>query len=174
MKWPKVPHIRPTSDMVREAIFSSLDSLLVDWSRILDLYAGTGALGIETLSRGGGEADFVEKNPRCCSLIKENLRATGLLKRAQVHCMNAERAVEIMNGPYGLVFLDPPYRDTSRHEILGEIANSRVVDEKSTVVMEYPTRWAPETAYGNFQTVRTIRHGDTRVSIFQSTARRDN
>ncbi|MFP3976083.1 MAG: 16S rRNA (guanine(966)-N(2))-methyltransferase RsmD [Dehalococcoidia bacterium] len=173
LKWPKVPHIRPTSERVREAIFSSLETLLVDWSRTVDLYAGTGALGIEALSRGGGNADFVEKNPRCCSLIKDNLRATGLIQRAQVHCLDAVRALAILEGPYNLVLLDPPYEDFSRDKILEEIVNSRLVDEKSVIVMEHSSRWAPETAYGHFQTVRTIRHGDTRVSIFRCT-RREN
>lgn len=171
LKWPKVPHIRPTSEIVREAIFSSLGSLPVDWSRILDLYAGTGALGIEALSRGGGGADFVEKNRRCCALIKDNLQATGFLQVAQVHCMEAIRAVEVLKGPYGLVFLDPPYEDRFRGRILGEIANSYLVDERSTIVVEHPCGWVPETEYGNFQIVRTIRHGDTRVSIFQFTRR---
>ncbi len=173
LKWPKTPHIRPTSEIVREAIFSSLGSLVVDWSRILDLYAGTGALGIEALSRGGGEVDFVEKDRRCCAFIKSNLRATGLLQRAQVYCVDAGRAIDVLEGLYGLILLDPPYEDPYRDRMMRELVNSHLVSEESTVVIEHPSKCTPEGEYGNFQIVRTIRHGDTRVSIFQFT-RREN
>ena len=88
--------IRPTSDMIRGAIFSMLESVATDWSRVLDLYAGTGALGIEALSRGAEWADFVEKNPRLCALIKENLERTGFTPQGNVYCVSAAKALLIL------------------------------------------------------------------------------
>src|SRR3990172_6608743 len=82
---------RPTSDLVRGAIFSALGSLGADLSRVLDLYAGSGALGIEALSRGAGWCDFVERDPAACAVIRENLRATGFDGQARVYCLSVER-----------------------------------------------------------------------------------
>ncbi|MCL0089708.1 RsmD family RNA methyltransferase [Dehalococcoidia bacterium] len=113
LRWPKDPHIRPTVDLVRGAIFSALESLSVDWSHALDLYAGSGALGIEALSRGAEEVDFVERNHNCCSIIKENLKHTRLAERSRVYRMEARKALRTLEKQYTLIFLDPPY-DESR------------------------------------------------------------
>jgi len=72
IKSPKGVYIRPTSDLIRGALFSILESMAADWSCVLDLYAGTGSMGLEALSRGAGWADFVEQNPRCYAVIKHN------------------------------------------------------------------------------------------------------
>src|SRR3972149_32442 len=98
---------------MRGAIFSSLDSLEADMARVLDLYAGTGALGIEALSRGAAWCDFVECDRSACELIRENLRLTGFEDRARVYRLTAERALEDLEGPYTLVLADPPYDDSA-------------------------------------------------------------
>jgi len=167
LKYPKEPRIRPTADLVRGAIFSSLASLDVDWSPALDLYAGTGALGIEVLSRGAEEADFVEQDARCCSIIKENLRLTGFSDRARVYHLDARKALRTLNRQYALVFLDPPYADSAATDMLGEVAASSLVGGQSTIVLEHSERVAPSQKYGDFEMARSLRHGDTCVSIFQ-------
>ncbi len=167
MKCPKDPRSRPTIDLVRGAIFSALQSLFVDWSYALDLYAGSGALGIEALSRGAEGADFVERNPRCCSIIKENLGHTGLAERSRIYCMEAGNALRTLDKQYTLIFLDPPYFDRSGHTMLGEVARSSLAGRQTTIVMEHSQQLSPEEICGKFQMIRRLRHGDTCVSIYQ-------
>ncbi|MCD5412600.1 MAG: 16S rRNA (guanine(966)-N(2))-methyltransferase RsmD [Dehalococcoidia bacterium] len=167
LRWPKDPHIRPTIDLVRGAIFSALESLSVDWSHALDLYAGSGALGIEALSRGAEEVDFVERNHNCCSIIKENLKHTRLAERSRVYRMEARKALRTLEKQYTLIFLDPPYSDRSGHTMLGEVANSSLAGRQTTIVMEHSQQLSPEETCGKFHMIRRLRHGDTCVSIYQ-------
>jgi 16S rRNA (guanine(966)-N(2))-methyltransferase RsmD len=166
LRLPKGSHIRPTVDLVRGAIFSALESLSVDWSHVLDLYAGSGALGIEALSRGAEAVDFVERNHRCCFIIKENLKHTGLAERARVYRMEARKALRTLEKQYTLIFLDPPYSDRSGHTMLGEVAESSLVGRQTTIVMEHSQRRIPEETCGRFHMIRRLRHGDTCVSIY--------
>ena len=167
LKYPKEPRIRPTADLVRGAIFSALESLAINWSPTLDLYAGTGSLGIEALSRGAENADFVDKNPKCCSIIKENLQHTKFLDKARVYRLEARKAIRTLDKQYGLVFMDPPYSDQTAQTVLREVADSSLVGSQSTIVMEHSKKVQPEASYGNFQIMKSLHHGDTCVSIFQ-------
>lgn len=167
LKCPKEPRIRPTADRVRGAIFSALVSLGVEWSPALDLYAGTGAMGIEALSRGAEEADFVERNARCCAIIKENLQAAGFAQRSRIYHLDARRALHILDRQYSLVFMDPPYAENIEETILPELVCSALVGNKTTIVMEHRKTTTPSEAYGGFQITKRLRHGDTCVSIFQ-------
>ncbi len=168
LKYPKGPQIRPTADMVREAIFSALESASTDWTRILDLYAGTGALGIEALSRGAEEADFVEKNPKCCAAIRENLENTGFTHKSNVYRLDVSKALRTLNKRYSLIFLDPPYADKSATDTLANITGSNLVENQTTIVMEHSERLKPEENYGAFRMTNKLHHGDTCVSIFRS------
>ena len=159
--------VRPTSGLVRGAIFSMLESMARDWSRVLDLYAGTGALGIEALSRGAGWADFVDNNPRCCAIIRENLEHAGLASRAAVHCCTAEKALSLPGGDYGIVLIDPPYQDPSTPTLLEELASSPLVGPASTIVLERWRRLEIGAVYGMFRLVKDLRHGDTCISVYQ-------
>lgn len=167
LKCPKEPHIRPTADKIRGAIFSALESLQINWTPTLDLYAGTGALGIEALSRGAEEADFVEKNPKCCSIIKENLAHTGFTEKARVFRLEARKAIRKLEKQYGLVFMDPPYSSRNTQIILEEVADSHLVGRQSTIVMEHSQKVNTENSYGKFHMTKRLHHGDTCVSIFQ-------
>src|SRR3990172_13344307 len=89
LKSPRRPGVRPTSDLVRGAIFDMLDAMGASYDRVLDLYAGTGALGIEALSRGEGTADFVESDRAAAAVIDENLSRTGFAERGRVHPLTA-------------------------------------------------------------------------------------
>src|SRR3990172_1732968 len=84
---------RPSSELVRGAMFSALASMGADMARVLDLYAGSGALGIEALSRGGDTCDFVERDAGACAVIRDNLAATGFADRSRVHQMPVERVL---------------------------------------------------------------------------------
>jgi 16S rRNA (guanine(966)-N(2))-methyltransferase RsmD len=153
--------------MVRGAIFSALESATIDWSSALDLYAGTGALGIEALSRGSQEADFVDRNPKCCSIIRDNLKHTGFTERAHVYRLDAGKALRILKKQYSLIFLDPPYADESARNILAKIVDSDLAGSVTTIVLEHSQKLKPEVRYGNFQMINSLHHGDTHISIFQ-------
>ncbi|HET7480236.1 MAG TPA: pantetheine-phosphate adenylyltransferase [Rubrobacteraceae bacterium] len=106
------PGVRPTADRVRESLFNRLGQFF-DGGEVLDLYAGTGALGIEALSRGCERAVFVEKDRRAVAAIRENLRRTGFLERAEILRDDVGRALDALEGrggQYNLIFIDPPYR----------------------------------------------------------------
>jgi len=167
LKSPQGSGIRPTSDMVREAIFSMLESLAGDWSRVLDLYAGTGALGIEALSRGAGWVDFVEKNPRHCVLIRENLDRTGFAQQAKVYRVSAGKALSILEGKYGIVLMDPPYEDPSLPDTAETLALSNLVGSESTIVIEHSSRKPLNGNFGRFHIIKELNHGDTSVAAYQ-------
>jgi 16S rRNA (guanine966-N2)-methyltransferase len=144
-----------------------LETVATDWSRVLDLYAGTGALGIEALSRGAEWADFVEKNPRLCALIKENLERTGFAAQGTVYCGSAAKALSILDGVYGILFMDPPYADSSLTTTAEKLASSRLVGEGSTLVIEHSRRVPLKETYGDFHQIRNLRHGDSCVSVYR-------
>jgi len=169
LRSPKRSPLRPTSELVRGAIFSLLESAASDWSRVLDLYAGSGALGIEALSRGAGWADFVEQEPRCCAIIKENLRRTGFVTRSHVYCTSAAKALSLLGERYGIILLDPPYNNSSLPDMVDKLFSSGLVGEESTIVVEHSRRLPLKEAYGQFRRVRSLRHGDTCVSAYQCT-----
>jgi 16S rRNA (guanine966-N2)-methyltransferase len=161
------PGVRPTSDLVRGAIFDMLDALGADYSRVLDLYAGSGALGIEALSRGDGTADFVESDPAAAATAAANLAITGMESRAVVLRLTAERAVDRLSGPYTLVLADPPYYDEGAPDVVRAVAASPLVDEATVLVLEHHRRWTAPDVMGPLILYRSRRHGDTVVSIYR-------
>lgn len=157
---------RPTSDLIRGVIFNMLDAMGADYARVLDLYAGTGALGIEALSRGEGEADFVEQDGAAARVIHENLRRTGFAGRARVHRFAAEQAAARLSGPYTLVLADPPYYDVGALETVRALASSALVGEGTVFVLEHHRRVPPPESLGPLRLYRSRRHGETVVSIY--------
>lgn len=118
LKVPKVADLRPSQDIVRQAIFNVLEASTkneeekskIQGAHVLDLYAGTGALGIEALSRGAQRANFVDHKQRVCEVIEQNLNHSRLMGKAKVICRDAERFVdETPPQKYDFIFLDPPY-----------------------------------------------------------------
>ena len=166
LKYPKEPRIRPTTDMIKEAIFSALESADTDWTKVLDLYAGTGALGIEALSRGAKEADFVEKNPKCCQIIRENLKRTGFTDQAKVYRLDASKSIDTLNQQYSLIFMDPPYNDQETWSILTRITDSSLAGTNTTIVVEHSRDSLAGSQYGDFHITNNLCHGDTCISMF--------
>jgi 16S rRNA (guanine966-N2)-methyltransferase len=151
---------------VRGVIFDMLDALGAEYDRVLDLYAGTGALGIEALSRGEGTADFVDNDGTAANVISENLRSTGFARRAKLHRFDARQAVSRLQGPYTLVLADPPYYDEDAFEAARAVAESSLVDDRTVVVVEHERRIEPPAMLGTLPLYRSRRHGDTVVSIY--------
>jgi 16S rRNA (guanine966-N2)-methyltransferase len=156
---------RPTTDQARTTIFDVLGSL-VDGARVLDLFAGSGALGIEALSRGAAECVFVEQSREACSVILANLEATAMRGRAVIRRADAVRWLSRRAAtPFDLVFLDPPYGLGLPFvgRILGRLAGHGWVRPGGTVVAEAETGdvpWPP-----GFRETRTRRFGRTQVSM---------
>jgi 16S rRNA (guanine966-N2)-methyltransferase len=159
---------RPMSDRAREGLFSSLGST-VESVRVLDLFAGSGAIGIEALSRGAESASFVDSAPGAVRTIDENLRRTKLVRRGKVRRVDALRAVRDGPGPFDLVVLDPPYRLEQPYldALLAEIAGQRVVAPGGRVVMSRSTRTYMPVIPVNWQLERRLSYGDSIVFIFR-------
>ena len=167
MRAPKRRATRPATDLVRGAIFSILEITAQDWSRVLDLFSGSGALGIEALSRGAGWVDFVEKAPKCCAIIKENLKRTGFTAQAKVYCCSVSKALARLNGEYDIVFLDAPYSDPSLLGTLRDLFSSHLIGTGSTVAVQHSSRQPLPPELEQLHLVRDRHYGDTCLSIYK-------
>jgi 16S rRNA (guanine966-N2)-methyltransferase len=154
--------VRPSQGVVKEAVFNILAAEL-EGTRVIDLCAGSGALGIEALSRGAVQATFVENDYKVIAILKRNLAELGLLTASSVHQAEAARWVELHPGEVGkahIVFLDPPYGDPILAEIM--LALDKVA--RGTVVVEWSGREAlPELA--RLEVRRDKAYGATRLTI---------
>ncbi len=162
---PKGMQTRPTSDKVREAIFAMLAGSFMG-RRVLDLFAGTGALGIEALSRGAEEAVFVERHAPACQIVRANLHHTKLEDAARVMCMPVERALPLLTSPFGLILLDPPYAYPDLDGIMTLVSGARVIEGDTMVVFEHSPRFVAAERYGELRLWRRKVYGDTSVSIY--------
>ena len=128
---------RPTTDRIKETLFNMLQYDLAD-SRFLDLFSGSGAIGIEALSRGAAEAVFVEKNPKACACIKENLAFTKLSRDGKLLNMDVLQALRSSeNGAaFDFIFMDPPYGMELERQVLEYLAGSKLADENTLVIVE--------------------------------------
>lgn len=143
---------------MKEALFAILGSR-VDDARVLDLFAGSGALGFESLSRGAAHVTFVEKHRPTADALRASARALGVAENVDVINAPAERAVNAVTGRYDLVFADPPYANAYPFEAFAALRTRRAIDEKTTVVYEHSTREAtPRDAAMPVE--RTERYGE--------------
>ncbi len=128
---------RPTTDRIKETLFNMIAPSLYD-CRFLDLFAGSGGIGIEALSRGAKEAVFVEKNPKAVSCIKENLKYTKLDTNAQVMATDVLSALARLRGTsvFGIIFMDPPYNHNLEKQVLASLNDSNLVDEDTLLIVE--------------------------------------
>jgi 16S rRNA (guanine966-N2)-methyltransferase len=150
---------RPTSDRAREGLFSTLQSLRdLDGVRVLDLYAGSGAVGLEALSRGASSAVLVESDVRAAAVIRRNAEAVGVTG-ARVVVDRVERFLAGSAAAFDIVFLDPPYATTD--EIVARVLASVRLDEGGVVAVERSAKSAsPEWPEG-IEAVQERRYGDT-------------
>ncbi|MFI7412395.1 16S rRNA (guanine(966)-N(2))-methyltransferase RsmD [Streptomyces sp. NPDC049627] len=157
---------RPTSDRAREGLFSTWQSLLggpLDGERVLDLYAGSGAVGLEALSRGAGHALLVEADARAARIVRENVKNLGL-PGAQVIAGKAEQIIQSPppTEPYDIVFLDPPYRVTDHdlREILLTLRSGGWLTPDALVTVERSTRGGEFRWPDGFEAIRARRYGE--------------
>ena len=171
LKFPKGAPTRPATDLVRGSIFSILENMTgEDWSCVLDLFSGSGAMGIEALSRGAGWVDFVDRDPRCCSIIRENLAKTRFSDQARVYCSDVSKAIGFLTKEYNIVLMDPPYADTSIGTVITQLATSDLIGLDTTTVVTHSPRLNLEDTYASIRMVRETRHGDSCISIYRKEA----
>lgn len=157
-------HLRPTSDRVRESLFNVLNSLdVLEGARVLDLFAGTGALGLEALSRGAASVTFVENGRKAQGLIGENIALTGAEPTRLIR-RDATRLGPNPDAPCDLVFLDPPYgKGLGEKAITAALVGGWIAPE-AWVVWEDSSEKPP---FEDFTVQDTRKYGDTHVTVFQ-------
>ncbi len=176
LKPPPSTATRPTADKIKGSLFAMLESLCgVEGARVLDLYAGSGALAIEALSRGAACADLVEDDRQVCAVIRTNLAFTKTAERATVLCMSVRTALSApyftQGRTYDIILLDPPYADPGIGTVMESLAGASFVCDETVVVLEHARRFVVAEAYGRLRLLKTRSHGDTGLSIFVTGSR---
>jgi 16S rRNA (guanine966-N2)-methyltransferase len=159
---------RPMADRAREGLFSSLGDS-VEGARVLDLFAGTGALGIEALSRGAGSALFVDSAPAAVRVVRENLRRTKLLSRAEVRRGEALRTIRQDPGEFDLILVDPPYRVPAHmlDQVVQELVRHAVPAPGARVAMTRPKQGYIPVIPVNWLVERRLPYGDMVALVFR-------
>jgi len=166
LKGPGALHLRPTAERVREAYYNIV-APVVAGGVFLDLFAGTGCMGIEALSRGAREAHFVEGHPAVAGLIRHNLELAGFSGSARVHRSDVQRWLVAGQVPAcDLIFIDPPYGRGEVVPALVAIARTGVLAPGGLVVAETDRREDLPERVGNMMLTRLERYGDTLLSFF--------
>jgi len=167
LRAPAGTQARPTADRVRKAVFDILGRAIVG-STFLDAYAGTGAVGIEALSRGASEVTFVEENAEMAALLARNLETSGAgLGRVRVVGVDMARALSILEREgrrFSLVYLDPPYGGGELDRALRLLSRSRVLADGATVIAEHESR-QPAPVPESLRLVRTAAYGRATLSF---------
>ena len=171
--------LRPTSDRLRETLFDVIADR-VEGSRLLDVFAGRGAVGIEALSRGAREVVFIENHAPAAALIKKNLESLGLRAEGRVLALDALRGLERLAGEavaqpttYDWVFLDPPYAAAEEYRrVLSFLGAGTLLAEGSLVIAEHRRNFDLAETAGNLERVRVLRQGDAALSFYRCTIKK--
>ncbi|MGH9176796.1 MAG: 16S rRNA (guanine(966)-N(2))-methyltransferase RsmD, partial [Vicinamibacterales bacterium] len=168
LKGPAGACTRPMTDKVKEALFSTLASLGVEADRVLDLYAGSGGIGIEALSRGASWCDFVDRDSHAVRAIRENLEHVGFAERGRIHQTPVLTAIRAAREPYDIVIVDPPYADPEIVSTLEALSSSGAVRDGTIVAIGHSPRVALPERIGNLTKLRGRCHGDSCFSVFDA------
>ena len=166
LRSPKRPGVRPTMDRVRSALFNILAPSGIEGARVADLFAGTGSLGIEALSRAAAHADFVESDALQCADIRANLKASKLLDRAMVYHLTVEQALRVCSGPYDLVLMDPPYSHPFPLLVLEQLEAKGLLHPDAIVVVGHATRVPAPDQCGRLVRWQDRRYGDSSLAFY--------
>lgn len=166
---------RPTSDKVKEAVFQMLGPYFTE-GHCLDLFAGSGNLGIEALSRGMEEATFIEKNPRAFKIIKENLEKLGVSDQAKIYRTDAFKALKILHNheeKFDLILIDPPYKEFSYVDIMEQIISYGLLSEKGYIYCEHDPHDEMPDDFAQLDMIRSTTYGKSiQITIYKSTNKR--
>lgn len=161
--------LRPTSSKVREAVFDILRDRITG-SSFLDLYAGTGAVGFEALSRGASEVIFVESSPSRARILKSEIDRFGVAGRAFLITGKADMFVRrAASEPrtFDIIFADPPYASSELDEILRLIDENDVLSPNGCLIAEHTAKYTPCDAFRSFKIAKRYRYGDTMLSLYR-------
>jgi len=160
--------LRPTADRVREAIFNILGAACHQ-ARVLDLFAGTGALGIEALSRGASRAVFVENHRSSLQVLRRNVEQCGLAQVSRIMALPAAKALPRLAAAgekFSLIFLDPPYGSGQAGAVLTLLAESRLLRPEGRIIVEHGRQDEPASTYQDLTRTDQRRYGGTLVSFY--------
>lgn len=170
MKVPKGRRsLRPLTDQAREALFNILGEKVVDCC-FFDLFAGTGAVGIEALSRGAKIAIFVELNRSTVSVIRQNLELTGFSDRAEVYAVDVIRALNLLNqkgARFDIIFLGAPYDSPVLEKALNKLSETEVLKPDGVLIAEHRKQHKLQGEYGRLKVFRDARYGETVLSFYK-------
>ena len=166
LKTPEGQQTRPTSDRVKEALFSIIQ-FDVPGRRVLDLFGGTGQLGIEALSRGASSAVFVDAGDKACNLIRENLRRCKMDKDAQVIRSDYLQYLQSCRDRFGLVFLDPPYAEVFLENSLKKITEIDILESGGIIVAERPVGKELPWDFPGFTRSKDYKYGNTVLTLYR-------
>jgi 16S rRNA (guanine(966)-N(2))-methyltransferase RsmD len=174
LKSLNTPNLRPTSDRLRETLFNIL-SPRISGAYFLDLFAGTGAVGIEAISRGAQEALFVENHPPAAKLIRENLTSLGIKSGAAVLQLDALAALEKIQQrqkdsvfAYDFIFLDPPYAAAEQYlKVMDFLAAAPFVTTDTIVIAEHTRKFELPEEFAALERVRVLKQGDAVLSFYR-------
>lgn len=166
LKTPEGMLTRPTAERVKEAVFSAIQFDLPGGA-VLDLFAGTGQLGIEALSRGASRAVFVDARQDACELVKENLRRTNLLPQSTVVRADYLSYLERCEEQFSLILLDPPYAEIFLENALKKISEIDILRKDAIIVTERPLGKELSGDFPNFERSRDYKYGKTVVTFFR-------
>jgi 16S rRNA (guanine966-N2)-methyltransferase len=156
--------VRPTPDRLRESLFSILAPRL-EGSVFLDAYAGSGAVGIEALSRGAKHVFFIERNHQALGVLRENLASLGIKDEATV--VRGSAAILVPNYPADIAFLDPPYKQTKEYaDSLASLAATAC----ALVIAQHPSRLSLDEGYGRLVKTRVVKQGDNALTFYEDAA----
>jgi len=165
--------LRPTADRLRETLFNVLTAgnpSALAGTMWVDLFAGTGAVGIEALSRGAAMVHFVESSAKAADLVQKNLQSLGITKNFEVLRQDVVRAVgALKKAKADFVFLDPPYRmNEAYQQTLEALAASALLKQDGTVIAEHDKRFDPGEGFGKLQRLRKLEQGDSALSFYRN------
>lgn len=159
---------------MREAVFSILGEAVAG-CRFLDLYAGTGAVGLEALSRGAESVDFIETDREAARLIRENIQRTGLNRGTQIYTIDLPNGLERFegHGPYDFVYADPPHAFADYDALFGALGKGVMLAPRGVVLLEHASKIEPASRLASFERFRSARYGETTVSFYAPSTRED-
>lgn len=167
LRSPRSPGVRPTTDRVRSALFNILAGYGLEDARVVDLYAGTGSLGIEALSRGAAHADFVEMDRRQVEVVRENLRDTKLADRATVRQGDVRRVIEELPGDYDFVLMDPPYTQPFPADVVERFGTLGLLATDGMAVVGHASRVPAPARLGVLERWQDRRYGDSSLAFYR-------
>lgn len=165
LKAPDGRDVRPTTDKVKEAVFSVIQ-FDIDGSAVLDLFSGSGQMGIEALSRGAGSCVFVDSSRRSVEITKENIFASGFKNEANVINADSIGYLKMCRNTFDIAFLDPPYGEGLIEQAMPLLAEH--MSDRGVIVCEHEPGLEPAEEYGKMRKYRSYKYGKIRVTVYKA------